>query len=281
MTNSKTNLARSVTDRLKNISKKNKIPFETLQPYFLLERLAIRLTNNSDLGRRLVFKGGYVGIRVYNSPRTTVDLDALLTHGKLDAIQKTIIKVAEEDIGDAVWFRFSATQNLETLGEYGGLRILFRCGIGEDPSSTTRARLLNLDIGVGDPVTPVDVVTPALLGDGELSWQVYPIEVICAEKLQTLVARGSANSRSKDVYDLTLFLPRCDPKILKQALSKSFKYRGGEISVDLSAHVEKIDTRLLKIAWKSAVVGLDGVGNFDQAFKLLLNLISKFFPEKP
>ncbi len=187
MTTENEKLTRSINDRLKNVSKKTKIPFETLLPYFLLERLAVRLVNDAILADKLVFKGGFIGLRVYNSPRVTVDLDALLKKGNLKRLPGVVIARAEGDLNDGVWFRYQGTQDLKTLGEYGGLRLLFRCGIGTPPKQIARARLLNLDIGVGDPVVPEarKVSTPFLLGNGQLPWSIYPIETICSEKLNS------------------------------------------------------------------------------------------------
>ncbi len=277
MTKEKEKLARSIGDRLKNLSKKTAIPFETLLPYFLLERLAARLVTDPTLAAKLVFKGGFIGLRVYDSPRVTVDLDALLKKGDLKSIQSSVVERAETDVGDGVWFKFQGTQDLQTLGEYGGLRILFRCGIGDVPKQIARARLLNLDIGVGDPVVPAaqKTTTPFLLGDGELSWSVYPIETICSEKLHTLVVRGSANSRAKDVFDLNLFLPKCNPAHLKDSLAATFKYRGDEAPKDFVKVLHEIDTRILKTGWKSAVAGLPEALTFEDAFEGVLRILSQ------
>jgi len=51
---------------------------------------------------------------------------------------------------------------------------------------------------VGDPVTPgpQKEQTPSLpSGNDEISWSVYPIETICAEKLHALISSGDENSR--------------------------------------------------------------------------------------
>jgi predicted nucleotidyltransferase component of viral defense system len=44
---------------------------------------------------------------------------------------------------------------------------------------------------------------PSLLNNVHpVSWHVYPLEQIFAEKLETFVKRGAKNSRGKDVYDM-------------------------------------------------------------------------------
>lgn len=265
-------LGRSVTDRLRNQATKLQLPFESLLSYFLLERLTARLVADRTLAGRLVFKGGYVSLRVYRSPRYTTDLDALLKKGTLSAVQKPAVRCVETDLGDGVWFRFEGTQDLATQGEYGGLRLIFRSGIGEPPAKLERARAVHLDIGTGDPVVPApqETTTPFLLGDGELSWSVYPVETICSEKLHTLLVRGDTNSRSKDVFDLNLLLPQCDPKLLRRALKDTFRYRGDDLPPNLHERAAALDVQRLKTGWRSATASVPNAGTFEDAWTALL-----------
>jgi hypothetical protein len=64
-----------------------------------------------------------------------------------------------------------------------------------------------------------------LSGLEEISWSVYPIETICAEKIHAMISHGDENSRSKDVHDLAVFLPKVDGPILKEAIKRCFEYR--------------------------------------------------------
>jgi len=106
--------ARSINKKLSNLAENLSVAFPKVLTEFILERLTARLLMDKDLSSRLVFKGGYVSLRVYGSPRYTVDLDVLLKRGKLEDIVKSAQAVAEKDIGDAVWFRLESTVDLET-----------------------------------------------------------------------------------------------------------------------------------------------------------------------
>ncbi len=132
---------------------------------------------------------------------------------------------AESDLKDGVWFRAEKTVDLKTQGEYGGLRIVLRTGIGEILKNLKKAQIVHFDIGKGDPVVPgpVDVETPFLLGGGSLSWRVYPVETTVAEKLHALIIRGSESSRSKDVFDLGLLLPKSVVASCRQPNGADFK----------------------------------------------------------
>lgn len=266
-------IARSINDRLSSLAKKQKVSFESLLSSFLIERMAARLVANPVLANSLVFKGGFVSLRVYSSPRYTNDLDALMSKGKLATILKSASAAVETDLQDGVWFQFEESVDLATQGEYGGLRLIFRAGIGPRPKKITKARLLNLDIGSGDSVTPGPVKTtlPSLVGGEEIAWSVYPIETICSEKLHTLIARGSENSRAKDVYDLSLFLPQCAMETLSRAIHSTFQSRGEVPPLNISDALEALDTSVLKRGWKGAIAGIADVPDFDACFQRILS----------
>lgn len=68
----------SIRQKITDLATKLDIPFQNIQTAFIIERLVARLVANKNLSKHLVFKGGFVGLRVYNSERYTIDLDALL-----------------------------------------------------------------------------------------------------------------------------------------------------------------------------------------------------------
>lgn len=120
---------------------------------------------------------------------------------------------SEIDLDDGVWFRFEHQVDLATQGEYGGIRQTYRAGIGQILKDLKKAQVVHFDVGLGDPVTPEprSVETDSLIiPRSNLSWLVYPVETIIAEKMHALVSHGDINSRSKDVYDLAFLLPKAD-----------------------------------------------------------------------
>lgn len=273
----KVDLARSISAKLSSLSKEKAIPYQNLLTTFLLERLLARIIADRKLAQSLVFKGGYVGLRVYESSRYTIDLDALLLKADVDSTLKRSAEAIESDIGDGTWFILDSQIDLKTQGEYGGIRQTFRTGIGEKPKSVLRAQIINFDIGIGDPVTPgpVKTKTELLLGEGELTWLVYPIETIVAEKLQTLVDRGGNSSRAKDIYDLQYYLPKANTKLLKDAIKKCFKFRGTPIPDDLPNFLSNMDLSLLKRGWKSATASLKDAPDFQNAFQKIGDELTK------
>lgn len=249
----------SIRQRLINLSLETGVPFQNLETAFMLERLVARLIADETLRDHLVFKGGFVGLRVYNSSRYTVDVDALVVKADVAATLKRAQEKVESDLEDGVWFRFADQVDLRTQGEYGGVRQVYRAGIGEVLKNIKKARVVHFDVGIGDPITPGPLAraTPSLLlPNDDLSWSVYPIETIIAEKLHAIIAHGDLNSRSKDVYDLVAFLPTASPEILGQALKRCFDFRATELPRNLAETLSGIDTKSLERGWISATASI-------------------------
>jgi predicted nucleotidyltransferase component of viral defense system len=268
----------SVRQKLNALSAKLGVKYSNLETVFLIERLVARLIADKTLHQRLVFKGGFVGLKVYESTRYTVDLDALLVKSNVDSTLKKVKENAESDLNDGVWFRFEDQVDLTTQGEYGGIRHVYRAGIGEVLKNLRKAQVINFDLGIGDPVTPgpQKEETPSLLAsDEELNWSVYPIETIIAEKLHALVSHGDQNSRSKDIHDLAVFLPKADVTALKEAVKKCFEYRETDLPSTFSHALKKLNTIRLERGWSSAIASIPDAPTFESAFEAVVKLVSK------
>jgi len=274
----------SVRKKLSNLAHKLDVPYRNLETAFLIERLVARLVADKKLKSNLVFKGGFVGLRVYDSPRYTIDLDALLVKANLESTLELTKQKAESDIGDSVWFRFESQINLATQGQYGGIRQVYRAGIGEILPDIKRAQIVHFDLGIGDPITPgpQKAETPSLFPQNEnISWSVYPVETIIAEKLHALLSHGDANSRSKDVHDLSVFLPKADAETLGTALQRCFEFRKTELPEKISTEIKKINTRRLEQGWANSVATVADAPEFKIAFDAVVKnmaRLEKSFP---
>ena len=270
--------AQSIAMKLSNLARAENTTYQNIATEFLIERLLARITSNQKLYNSLVFKGGYVGLRVYHSPRYTIDLDALLVKSNIPETLSLVKEIAHTDIEDGAWFQFEKEIDLKTQGEYGGKRLVFRSGIGEIMKDLKRAQIVEFDLGIGDPVTPAPIALESkeLLGENKISWQVYPIETMIAEKLHALVDRGSDNSRSKDIFDLYQFLPKATSSNLQIALEACFQYRKTDLPSSLTSYLTKIDLSLIKKGWPNAVAGIKGAPSCEEAFADVVEAIKKF-----
>lgn len=272
-----THQATSITQKLLRLKDRLGVKYENLLTTFLIERLLARIVVHDQLRNSLVFKGGFVAMKIYDSPRYTVDLDALLLKSNIQQTLERVQSAAESDLGDGVWFHYEEQIDLETQGEYGGFRQVYRAGVGPKLKNIKKAQIVNFDLGIGDPVVPGPnkITTAALISDEELSWSVYPIETIIAEKLHALVALGAANSRSKDVFDLSLFLPKADAKTLAKALKKCFVHRGTTLPESFSTVLKSLNTRALERGWKTSVASVGKPPTFQESFVIVLSEIDR------
>lgn len=235
----------------------------------------IRLVSDEFLFNHLVFKGGYVGQRIFDTGRFTRDLDSILVGASMQSIVESVMAALRQNIGDHTWFEFEEQSVLELQNEYGGVRLKFRAGLLPRIEDVRRAQILHLDFGIGDPITPAPLVasTQSTIGAEQISWRVYTVETICSEKLHTLLTRGSENSRSKDVFDLACLLPKANGQILKEALARTYQYRNDTLPQSSLGTIQEIDITLLKRGWKSALAGLKTLPNFEQTFADLIKIL--------
>ena len=87
---------------------------------------------------------------------------------------------------------------------------------------------------------------------------------------------GSANSRSKDVYDLAKILPIINTKKLKLALNKTVNARNNIDTTLVGKELKKIDTELLERGWKSAVYSIQNPPDFSTSWSLVKKFLAKF-----
>lgn len=269
--------AKSINQRLSNIAKARKVQFPFVVTEFLIERLLARLVADSALSTKLIFKGGFVALKIFESPRYTVDLDTLAQRIDQNKLESSITNAIQVNLEDGAWFHFDEKVDLETQGEYGGIRFVFRAGVGEPLNDIHRAQIINLDIGTGDPVTPgpLKVDLKPILDSETISWQVYPVETMIAEKLHALVIRLDFNSRSKDILDLCLLLPKADTKTLNSAIENTFKFRSTKVPEDILRVLRSIDLRILEKGWLKATTSVAEAPTFQEAFDKMLSLLEQ------
>lgn len=257
-----------IKHRLQAICVETDQRYDRVQTLFLLECAAIRLSSDTELSKHLVFKGGFVSVKVYNSARFTTDLDAVALGISKTLAEKKILNAMLEPSDDGVWFSFDSMEDTAHQGDYGGSRFIFRSGVGKKPAKLTKTQIVNIDIGIGDAVTPGPkfVETPAAMPDIRLRWQVYPPETIVSEKLHALITLGSLNSRSKDIYDIYLLIPRVDITLLEAALSATFAFRRTTLPKSVYEIVSTINRATLRRGWKSSVGSMTAPPDFDETF---------------
>ena len=256
---------------------RNTFSVNDLRVILALERIVARLAVDETLSQHLVYKGGFVLMKVLQSERFTRDLDALGIGIDKDEVRRLVPKALEREIDDGFWFGDIKLKELDAQGEYGALRFDSAFQIGEpEAGKTGKLSRIHFDVGFGDkiPSKLKPLESDSLLkSEKPISWRVYPSEYIFSEKLQTLVARGSANSRAKDVYDLVLLYPRCtDKQELKKAISATFTARATDMPSSLHDYAKSLTVQQIEISWNGVQLETEKL-DFKTAWAELLKVL--------
>ncbi|MDE8652196.1 nucleotidyl transferase AbiEii/AbiGii toxin family protein [Novosphingobium album (ex Liu et al. 2023)] len=265
MARSPANLAKSVKDRLLNISRSEGRAFDVLLVRFALERLLYRLSV-SEYRERFVLKGGMlVTAWIDDDNRVTRDADFLgygdANPDKLVADFRAIMQI-EGDDGLVFDADALVARAIREEMEYGGVRL-------KTAAYLERTRIpVTIDIGFGDALADAaqQLDYPTLLDLPVPHIRSYPPATVIAEKFQAMVALGVLNGRMKDYYDLWA-IPRnleIASEDLDVAIRATFERRGTPIPTErppgLSAEMMEEETKQLQWRAYAASIELEGLG---------------------
>ena len=152
--------------------------------------------------------------------RATMDIDTTVRSLPLTipGAEKIINEIIDVPLGDGVKFEVLNTSNI--MGEHDYPRIRFTLGAKFDKMNER----IKIDISTGDVITPAAVMYSYKLMFEERSIPIYTynIETLLAEKLETVMARGTANTRMRDFYDIHVILEQEKDSIVIENLQKAF-----------------------------------------------------------
>ena len=185
---------------LKDLSAKYGItPQATLQMY-CLERLLDRIAV-SRFRDHFVIKGGFLIASILGiGSRSTMDIDATVkgfsvSYENVGSVFKEICGI---DITDQLFFSFSRIEEIRENDDYLGLRVFVECRYGKMNVPLT------VDLTTGDSIFPreIEYMYKCVFDDKVIPVLAYPLENVFAEKLDTIISRGVANTRTRDFYDV-------------------------------------------------------------------------------
>lgn len=239
-----------VKDKLKNISIKRNIDFNTLLRLYMYDRFIERLAV-SKYRDNFILKGGFYLSTLFGlESRFTKDIDTAIKDANFtkENIEKMIKSIIAIDINDGALISFIEIGNIREEDQYGGFRAVLNVKV-----DTIRENF-QIDIATGDPITPKPIVYKycPILGDSYVDVWSYNIETVIAEKLETILRRAEANSRIRDYYDLYLIYTKGwnDVKIndLRKAVDKTFEKRNYTGNIEEVVAILK-DSEIIKNRW--------------------------------
>lgn len=183
----------------------------------------------TDWRDKFVIKGGLLISSLLGiAQRTTMDLDTTVQSLPLD--EETIFAALQEvcsvNVGDNIVFELDSIEPIRDADEYGGLRVHLVSNYGRMRTP------MKIDVTTGDVITPSEVVYsfPTLFDEGVIRVMAYPVETILAEKYESIVKRGAATTRARDLYDVKklydLYAGQLAWGVLREAVAKTAYHRG-------------------------------------------------------
>ena len=202
-------------------------PQSALQIY-CLERLLERISL-SDERNCFIIKGGFlISAMIGVENRSTMDIDTTIKG--LDVNKENITeifrKICKIKVDDQLNFVFDRVEDIRETDDYPGIRVSLQAQYGKI------ATTLTVDVTTGDSIVPSEIQFSykCVFDDKTIPIMAYPIENILAEKLETIISRGIANSRPRDYYDVYVLCAMkkgdINYQILKLAIESTARKRG-------------------------------------------------------
>lgn len=254
MEKTKKNLEESIYSRLKNVARQRKRPVQEVLKYYAMERFLYRLSMSSHQNT-FYLKGGLM-LMVWDpmSHRATVDIDLLAkTSNSIANLQKIINEVCTiEVIPDGLKF-VSETLRLSEAqleAEYRGISAAFSAQL------FTAKLPMRIDFGFSDTIfpQPAKVKYPTLLDFPAPELKGYTPQTSLAEKFESIIRLGFANTRMKDFYDIWLLIQQFDfdRKELHGIIHQVLKNRGTSPEILPIAFLESFyDNPIKKDKWNA------------------------------
>lgn len=243
---------RQLKDKMNNITNGNSKMSQTLFRNYFMERFLERISL-SKYNNNFVLKGGMLVASMLGlDSRATMDIDTSVFSIPLtvESAKNLIEEIAKIDIDDNVSFEVADAEEIMEEHDYHGVRIKLIANFG------TFKQPIKIDISTGDVITPsaVEYNYKLMLEDRSIPLLSYNLETLLAEKLETIIARSTANTRMRDFYDIYLLSKTqyIDMQNLKSALYETAKSRNTDLSeenVELVLN-EISESKAMFVSWE-------------------------------
>ena len=237
---------------VRNMSKGNSAKAQIIIRNYVMERFLERLSL-SRYKNNIILKGGVlVAAMVGLDNRSTMDVDTTLKNLPLNVenARKVVEDIIAIPIDDGMAFEIKSVSPIMDETDYPGVRVMM------DTTLDKMHTPLKIDFSTGDVITPreVEYSFRLLFEERSISILAYNLETVLAEKMETLLSRGTANTRMRDFYDIYVLTTTraydIDAATLKEAFANTSNIRGS------IALLHEIDLILYEIAESAALIDL-------------------------
>ena len=219
--------AKQLKDKVRNVSKGNNEIAKSLIRIFMMERFLERVAL-SKYKDNFILKGGMLVASIVGvDMRATMDIDTTVKSLPLNEkdAERIVKEICEISVEDGVSFRIVSVTNIMTDFEYPGIRMMIEANLDR------LRQPIKLDISTDEVITPaaVEYEYKLMFEDRTISLLSYNTETLLAEKIQTIIIRGLANTRMRDFYDVCgisrLNAEKIDINLLIEAFQATCKKR--------------------------------------------------------
>lgn len=257
----------------------------TLIRNFVMERFLERMSLSKYSGN-LILKGGLlIASMVGLDNRATMDIDTTIRNYNFSAedAEKMIEDIIAVPLEDGTRFTVKSVENIMDDAEYPGIR--FKLEAALDNMKTP----LKIDISTDDVITPKEInyEYKLMFEERSIPLLAYNLETVLAEKIETIISRGTLNTRMRDYYDLMILNVVKSDAInyadLTKALEATSRKRNSYELLSAPKHILeqiKSDTGLMeqwriyrrKYDYAADYHWEDIVKNIEQLFKKLMQI---------
>ena len=242
---------------IRNIAKEKNINSGIVLRNYMLERLLERISK-SKYKDNFVLKGGMLVASIVGiDSRATIDLDATLRHFPLskEKLEKAFEDILKIEIDDGITIKLLNIVEIREDAEYHGFRLSLVGMVDESKIP------LKVDITTGDKITPdaIKYSFKLLLEDRNVEVLAYNLETVLAEKVESIISRGVANTRMRDFYDIYILTKlqgeNINSSLFKKALAATSKNRGSENQISNAENIliDISESEKLKSLWKNYI----------------------------
>lgn len=211
--------AENIYQQLIRLGRERRRPGDEMITLYGLERVLSRLAQTRFVND-FSLKGGVL-LAAFSMRRPTRDIDMQALEFTLDeAHMRDVLRtICDVEADDGLVFNLDdlRIEEIRDEEEYRGLRVHL-------PAFLHRARLMiKLDVSTGDPIWPAPkpVTLPGILGD-DVHLMGNPLETVIAEKVVTILQRGSTSTRWRDYMDI-------------RSIARAYAFTAGELWIAAKA----------------------------------------------
>jgi len=222
--------ARQLKDLVRNKSKSDSKKAQSLIRIYCMERFLERLSV-SPYKKNFILKGGIlVSSMVGVDRRVTMDIDTTIKGQNLSVedARRIISEIISIPLEDGIRFELLDAGEIMEGAEYTGVRIHLNAWLEKMKTP------IKIDISTGDIITPREISYSykLMFEDREINLLSYNLVTTLAEKIETVISRGTANTRLRDFYDIYVlsdtYADEIEWDVLEEALKATSRKRGSE-----------------------------------------------------